>query len=177
MSDERPARPEYGEYASPEDQAAASGVQPHWEPPAVAGGAPEPERAAPRRWDVVLTVLLVAIGAYTTINSVGAYLDLPGTFQRLYDAYGYTGTFPATDLARPIGVVLAIVEPVALVLAVALSARQMRRGRVTFWIPLTIGAVATILASVLLVVVLWQDPGFVQFLGTPPAVTTPTPQG
>lgn len=176
MSDGRPSGlPEYGEYATPEEQAAASGVQPHWDPPVVAE--PEPAGAAPQRWDVVLTIVLVAIGTFITINSIAGYADLPGTLAQIYAAYGYEGAVASAELASRVGIVLSIVNPALLVIAVVISAARLRAGRVTFWVPLLIGAIATVVSIVLFGVVLAGDPAFVDFLGTRTPVPTGTPAG
>jgi hypothetical protein len=169
VTDSRP-RPEYGEYATPEEQAAAIGTVPEAvqdiTPQAVVPNVtPAPALAAgqPRRWDMIATVLLLAIGAYVTVASFGQYADMQNTLQQTYAAYGYTGTFPNPDLTRTIGVTLNIVQPVVLILAALLSARFLRAGRVAFWIPLVGGVFVTIVTGVLFAVIVGADPAFVTY--------------
>lgn len=172
MTDQRP-RPEYGEYATPEEQAEAIGTVPEAmqdiTPQAIVDvPAATPAAALPvqRRWDLVLTIVLVAVGTYVTFSSLSVYADLGGFMQEVYATYGYTGTLADPSLASAVGIALNIVQPVLLVLAVVLAARSLRAGRVTFWIPLAAGVLAFVIWFVLVVVIFVSDPGLMNYLQT-----------
>jgi Family of unknown function (DUF6264) len=159
--------PEYGEYATPEEQAAAIGTVPEAiqdiTPQAVV--APEPVVVSPRRrWDIIATVALLIFGAYATFSSIPQFANLQGTIEEVYAAYGYTGTYPDPGLASAIGITVNIVQPIALVLAMFFSARRLRAGKVSFWIPLGSGIIVTIVASALLITAFYSDPAFLAFL-------------
>jgi hypothetical protein len=179
MTDSRPV-PEYGEYASPEQQAAAMGVVPDpviAPPPTVAAVAPPV--LAPRRWDLVISLALIAIGAYATLSSIGQYADLAGLLNSVHGVYGYDGSYPDPALANGIGLGLNIIQPVALVLVIWLTMRRLRSGRIAFWIPLVVGAIVSVLLVIGFAIVLTQDPGFLAYFegiitGTTP-LPTPTP--
>lgn len=164
MTDER-SRPEYGEYASPEEQAAAIGTVPEAmqdiTPQAVV---PEADIAPIRRWDIIASVALIVIGAYATFSSIPQFANLQGTIEGIYAVYGYTGTYPNPALASAIGIAINIVQPVALVLAMIISARRLRGGHIAFWIPLVAGVIVTIVAGALLVTAFYSDPAFISFL-------------
>jgi hypothetical protein len=159
--------PEYGEYATPEEQAAAIGTVPEAmqdiTPQAVVEPAPVVVSQG-RRWDIIATVALLIFGAYATFSSIPQFANLQGTIEEVYAAYGYTGTYPNPGLANAIGVTLNIVQPIALVLAMFFGARRLRAGKVSFWIPLGAGIVVTIVASALLITAFYSDPSFLAFV-------------
>jgi hypothetical protein len=175
-------RPEYGEFASPEEQAAAAGVQPHWDPPTLPASRSEPGAAAattvaaPRRWDLTLTMVLIVLGTFATFNSFGGYADLAGTLNGLYKVYGYTGTVADPVLANRVGVAMNVVQVVALVLAVIVSARRLRAGRLAFPVPLIAALVAAVASVILVGSVLGSDPAFLEFLNSQPTMPTSTPR-
>ncbi|MDM4763384.1 DUF6264 family protein [Galbitalea sp. SE-J8] len=193
-------RPEYGEYATPEEQAAASGMTleeflERGRPRPRAAGAVEdapreatgvgarPVASAPppyatadaprrsRRWDVLLTVVLIGMGTFSTINGIATYPDLPTTLASAYELYGYTGPVEPVGLARAVGIALAIIEPVVLLIAIAISVRRLRHGKVSFFVPLIAGVVVGIVAAALFATVVFSDPGFLGYLTS---VSTPT---
>jgi drug/metabolite transporter (DMT)-like permease len=183
VTETRP-RPEYGEYATPEQQAEAMGVvyEPPKEPtaqtPAVAAPAatvtatPPALKAAadlpkqPRRWDLVLSIALVVIGTYVVLSSFATYGDLPYSLTQIYAMYGYDGSYPDIERANAVGLALNIIQPALLVIAVILSSRSLRRGRITFYIPLAGGILALIVTSILLTTLFLADPSFVEFMQT-----------
>lgn len=198
MNDERP-RPQYGEYASPEDQRAHirdPHANPHYQPPAAEtqqpsqhdGAAPHTNAARPdasgtphapshdvatpdarkrtsRTWDRSLTWVLIAMGLLNLALSVSSYLNMAPSLQAAYTQLGI-GHFGATAIAGPAGIALTVVQAVIWVATAVLARLSLRRGRVSFWIPL-VGAFVSYVAlvAVLLVVVL-NDPAFTTFVTT-----------
>jgi len=171
VTETRP-RPEYGEYATPEEQAEAMGTTlPILETPASAA-VEEPvvappsalEARPPRRWDMVVTIALVVFAIYTTISGFATYSDLAYSLTQVYAMYGYDGQYPNAAQAASVGLIINIVQPVLLILTIWLSTRSLRRGRVTFWIPLTAGIVSGVTSTVLLMTLLFADPGFMAFI-------------
>jgi hypothetical protein len=78
--------------------------------------------------------------------------------------YDYDAGYAGSSLAAPFGMVINIVQVVLLILAVYLSSRRLRSGKVTFWIPLVAGAISSTTSTILLMILLFSDPGFVQFM-------------
>jgi hypothetical protein len=156
MTDERP-RPQYGEYATPEQQAVAMGKK--YVPPAPEPIAPPPtnlpgnplhpdaEHPAdhvsagiyPRRQagyaNRFLTVLMLALGGLNLLTDVPGYLNLTSAFKAFMKAYGTTGVaVPASINGAGIPVIIANV--VLYGLTVFLSVLALRRGRVAVYIPI-----------------------------------------
>ena len=79
MTDAR-ERPEYGEYATPEEQAEAMGTPTApfveaaiVEPEALADAAAAVTRPQPRRWDLVLTIALIVVARPATWSRTGLW--------------------------------------------------------------------------------------------------------
>jgi hypothetical protein len=167
VTDERP-RPEYGEYATPEEQAAAIGTVPEAmqdiTPQAVVPEEqPRPALSPARRRDLIASVALIVIGAWITFSSLAQYANLQATIEQVYTGYGYTGTYADPALASAVGITLNIVQPVALAIAAIFTARRLRAGKVAFWIPLVAGVVVSLISLALIVVVFAADPAFMAF--------------
>jgi hypothetical protein len=175
----RPARPQYGEYATPEQQAAALGTsRSRVELPApeasTARQLPPPQLSTPgteilptrHPVDAFVTSLFLGIGVVVTINSLGSNLDLFTAINNAALQLGY-GKYTSTGLAQTIGVLLSAVQVVSLLITVFLSLRAVRRGRRAFYIPLLGAAVFVVIAIILLMVALLGDPAFVAHIQQP----------
>lgn len=185
MSDERP-RPQYGEYATPEEQRARirqpdatfdldAGKAPDAAPPA-----PSPARAAgpvarnPRAMDRVATIALLAIGLFEVLRSIPGFVDPNELLTQLLTQFGVDGGLTDAAGARAWGEAAAILLAVGWFATAGVSVWNLRAGRLSFWIPLVGGVVFTLLASVLLVVPLMSDPGLMQQLSGITPVPTPS---
>ena len=165
MSD-RP-RPEYGEYATPEEQSAASGV-PHTPPPLAppvpgtqirTAAPPEGQVAAPRSWDRVLTTAFLAYGAVTLVSR---FLTLDTTGQNLKESLatvGFVG-FSSIEQINAVALTSALIELVILALTVAISLRRLRSGKITFFIPLIAGVLATVIMAMIFMPIVVADPAY-----------------
>ncbi len=173
MTEDRP-KPAYGEYATPEQQAAAIGVPavlpPTLEAPPVAppppwGQAALPAQTGARRWDLFLTALLVAYGLWSVISGLVQYSNLTTVAQTFYTSQGI-GTFTSTRpaLAMALGLVINVSDVVIFIVVAYIAFRLLRRGRVAFYVPLIGGIVTTIIAAVCLVTFLATDPSFSTYL-------------
>ena len=160
-------RPQYGEFATPEEQAAASGVPAPLAPP-VPGTAVRvaPPLDAPRqrpRWDSILTTVLLALGAYTVITSFIDTSAIGEAFATTFRQFEF-GEFSSFDAASRMALVVAFVQLVAYVVTVALSLRSARQNRVTFAIPLIAGVVTTVVCALLLMSVVVNDPAYLTWV-------------
>lgn len=173
----RPA-PRYGEYATPEQQQERMRISP--EDGATAPGAlsdsppPAPFAASsfvagtsemrPRRGDRFVTIALLAYGLFTVITTVPQLFDYAAFAQVWLDYAGIDGEFTATDTARTWGMVGGVVFVAGWMITAWLSWRVLRRGRLSWWIPL-VGAVVTfVVVSLCLSVPLMSDPAIVDQL-------------
>ncbi len=176
MSDQRP-RPEYGEYATPEEQARAIRsplpVPPALErplPPQHPSMEPAAEQSAlarpSRRWDVILSAVLLAYGAANVVSGLGQFADVPRLIDQVFAAQG-VGEFTPTSNATTVGIVINVTNVVLYLIALVLTVLRLRRGRLAFWIPLTAGVAAGLFAGVLIVSLMVGDPAFLSQLSDP----------
>lgn len=162
MTDPRP-RPQYGEYATPDEVAALRGPA---TPPS--GPPPGPPAAKPvtggRRFDRPVTIALLFFGVFNLIQSAPVFLDFGPTLKRAAGTVQYggydLGALEFGDSARIGGYVLLGASIVLLLIAAALSYVALARGRIAFWIPLLAGALTVVCYLVVIGVVLYSTPGF-----------------
>jgi hypothetical protein len=204
MTEDR-ERPQYGEYATPEQQRRAMGLPPVDEPqtsrvpvrpptstPASAPASastpaptpaptPTPETrsgpdasplvpgvqndadpdapALPRggggvRRDRLVTVTLLACGAITVATSIRGYLDFSSSIEQLDASLG-VGKFGHAELADQTGIWLLVIEIVLYAASLLVALRLLRRGRISFYVPL-LGALAFWIVSAIALWVLFQ---------------------
>jgi hypothetical protein len=169
--DPRP-RPQFGEYATPEEQRARI-AQPDaslvYEPAPVAESAPvvapQPAgapaataRTRTRPVDRIVTFALLAYGLINVIATFPALADFSDYAQRMFDLLGVDATLTDPAAGRPWGVAAAIVLAVGWLITAALSWVSVRRGRLSWWIPLVGGIVFTFASATLVLVPLMNDP-------------------
>jgi Family of unknown function (DUF6264) len=157
MSDERP-RPEYGEYATPEQQAKAMGrehVPPVAEPtpPPTASAGERPPTVQPQPLGAVLnrvaTIVFLAYGAIMLINDIPVYLDFADSFNKVLSTAGYS--LRVTSAFNAVGTWALVANIVLYLATVALSFWQLRRGKLSFYIPI-VGFVAFVVVVGILAV-------------------------
>lgn len=158
----RPA-PRYGEYATPEEVAAIVG-------PNAAPASAKPVTVAPRpvvdtrpedrgrRVDRLVTIALLAFGAFTLVQYAGPLLDFEG-FLEAATRGSAAESIDFGDAARVGGVVLLSLLLVLVAASTAISVALLRRGRIAFWVPLTAGVLTVVGWVVVLTVVVLQTPG------------------
>lgn len=203
-------RPQYGEYATPQEQAKiiadsfpperplpppAASVSPASASPASGSHVPEthqpgqPVAGAPvvadtpragdaasrsaglppaaagrrRRWDIILTAGLLG---YATINVIAQLLarDTLATIATQFFVSQGIGDYTPTALTASLGTTLNVITLALFVITVLVTTWMLRSGRIAFWVPITGGVVATIVALVFVVILLQADPAFVQLL-------------
>lgn len=167
--DPRP-RPQFGEYATPEEQRArirqpdASLV---YEPaPVVDAPAAVPAAASPavapaarsRAIDRIVTFALLAYGLVTVISSFPALTDFSGYAETMFDLLGVDAALSDPEAGRAWGIAAAVVLAVGWIVTASLSWLNLRRGRLSWWIPLVGGVVFTFASAMLMLVPLMNDP-------------------
>ena len=191
-NDERP-RPQYGEYATPEEVAEARGPLPV-EPTdpvsrlaapiskvesgraAKAGTRPSPglrsappPRGAPvaarhpRQANNLITVLLIVVGIWNTVTSIPSYLDFGPVLSQGVALAGY-GTFSFGAVAHTAGIVLLAVSLLLLIGAVGVSLQLIRSGRRSIWVPVVAGTLYLVASLVVMTVVVANTPALVSVL-------------
>ena len=167
-------RPQYGEYATPEEQRArirqpdathaletgrpvmpaADAAPPAG--PAAFGATAGPPR--PRTVDRVATIALLAYGLFTVVTSFPAFLDYGAYAETMFAVMGVDAELTDPAAGRPWGIAAALVLAVGWIATALVSWRSLRCGRLTWWIPLVAGAVFTFAAGMLMIVPLMNDP-------------------
>jgi hypothetical protein len=180
MSDQTPdspPRPQYGEYATPEEQRArirqsdvtarldgtgAYGTDSVWRPPMVASpAAPTPAPAAQARqrpFDRIITFGLLAYGFLSVASSFAGLADYASYVDTVFRVMGVTAELSDPEAGKPWGIAAALVLAAGWVITALVSWASLRRGRLTWWIPVVGGIVFNAIASTLVLIPLMSDP-------------------
>lgn len=167
-------RPQYGEYATPEEQRARiqqpdttwmleTGQDPEAAPaarvvtaPATAGPGAPVRRG--RLVDRVVTIALLLYGLVNVVTSIPAMIDYESYVQTLFSILGADAQLADPGAGRAWGVAAALVLAVGWLVTAYVSWRSLKRGRVTWWIPLVAGILFTFVSGILLMVPIVSDP-------------------
>ena len=153
MTDERP-RPEYGEYATPEQQAAAMGHR--YVPPEPVSAPPAPPAPAPYVGrpsgyaNRFFTIFLLGLGALSLFENVPTFLNLATALKTAATTAGMASTTVPSSV-NGAGIPILVANVVIYLAAVLLSILALRRGRTSFYIPVVGFAVFILVASILIV--------------------------
>ncbi|MFF1538464.1 DUF6264 family protein [Microbacterium sp. NPDC058269] len=169
-------RPQYGELATPEEQRRAAGLPPLDEvvivppaatfPPAAQTEGPTGDSSTKRSHplDRFATIAMLAYGLINIVVTGLSYLDLPSVMNQTMKILGIEGEFTNFAQGKTWGMIAAIVLVVGWSITAALSIRRLRRGRITWWLPI-VGAIITMgVVSVCIAVPMMSDPAFVAHL-------------
>ena len=180
MSDPNPeerARPQYGEYATPEEQRARIKQPAHVEPivPAPAAGpgipmgpqsaltapADAPKADSSRRWhpvDRVVTFALLAYGLVNVVTAIPQLVDYAAYTETVFTLLGVDAKLTDPSAGKPWGLAAAIVMALGWLATALVTWWNLRRGRVSWWIPLVGGIVFTLITGTLMLIPLTSDP-------------------
>lgn len=169
-------RPQYGEYASPEEQRARAGLPPlnaepaASPPPAAPVTSAAPAAAAPARpIGRLVTFVLLGFGLVNVLSSIPQFVNMASTLTESMEMLGLDGEFTNFAAARTWGIVAVVVLLAGYAATAWLSFRQLKRNRAAWWIPLVGFVVTMSLVSACISVVMFSDPAFTAGLLTPPA--------
>ncbi|WP_309127902.1 DUF6264 family protein [Microbacterium sp.] len=167
-------RPQYGEYATPEQQRAAAGLPPAPPPaPAVQPAPADAVRQLPARpahpLDRVITAALLGFGLVNVLTSVAGFMDLATTMNTTLQVLGLEGEFTNFQSAKVWGAVAAVAMIVGYAATLWFAFRRLRAGRRAWWVPLVGFVITMALVSACVAVPMFGDPAFTQGLLTPPA--------
>ncbi|MDQ0644889.1 DUF6264 family protein [Microbacterium murale] len=164
-------RPQYGEYATPDEQRRLAGLPPLDASPAAA---PVTEQPAPeatarsitkaRPWDRIVTIALLAYGIVNVVMTGMSYLDLPTVMNQSMDILGIDGEFTNFAQGKLWGTIAAVLLVVGWVITAWLSLRRLRTGKLTWWVPLVGAAVTMLIVSICIMVPMMGDPAFMAYV-------------
>ncbi len=169
MSDQDRPKPQYGEYASDQEQARAlerSGVAHERAEVQAARVSHEPLPPAvsvqsPRRsLDRIVTVFLLAFGAVSVIGGASNFVNLSETLSETMQRFG-AGEYQATAQTAGIGIALLVSQILFWLAAAVISYRRIVRHKLTWWVPVLAGVLSFVVLTVLLGSLLMSDPAFI----------------
>jgi len=169
-------RPQYGELATPEEQRRAAGlppidlaVQPTADAVADVGPvAPVAPADPPRRnpIDRFVAIGLLAYGLVNVVSTSMSYLNLPDVLTEVMKIMGIDGEFTNYAQGRLWGTIAAIVLFVGWALTTVFTVRRLRRGKLSWWVPLVGAAATMIAASICIAIAMMGDPAFIAYVDT-----------
>ncbi|MFJ4044702.1 DUF6264 family protein [Microbacterium sp. NPDC089987] len=176
-------RPQYGEYASPEEQRARAGLPPlSAEPAASASSPPLAGPAAPSRparpalggapaqpVGRLVTLVLLGLGLVNVLSSIPQFVNMAPTLSESMKMLGLEGEFTNYAAARTWGVIAVVILLAGYAVTAWLSFRQLKRSRSAWWIPLVGFVITMSLVSACISVVMFSDPAFVAGMLSAPA--------
>jgi hypothetical protein len=168
-------RPQFGEYATPEEQRARIQEPAPWQQEPVAPvmtdapapgipASPAPAERRPRPVDRIVTFALLAYGLVNVVSSVPAFLDYGAYAETLLSMLGVDVQITDPAAGRAWGIAAVIVLAVGWCATAVVSWWSVRRGRLTWWIPLVGGILFTFVSGTLMAVPLMNDPAVWQAL-------------
>ncbi|OZD53400.1 hypothetical protein CH252_11555 [Rhodococcus sp. 06-1477-1B] len=175
-ADESRPRPQYGEYATPEEQRARI-RRPEVTEALEAGVAPQPEPVAEKappatptpmpvpttrggRVDRIVTFGLLIYGLFTVVTTIIQLLNFPEYANNFARVFRVDATFTNLTAGYVWGAAAAAVTGIGWLFTAMLTWRSMKRGRISFWIPLVGAVITSIVAAVLSLVGMSSDPQF-----------------
>ena len=166
-----PARPQFGEYATPEEQRARIREPAPWQlaqtpaapvvtdaPGPAVPSAPAPAERRTRPVDRIVTFALLAYGLVNVVSSVPAFLDYGAYAETMLAVMGVDAQISDPAAGRGWAIASVLVLTIGWCATVAVSWWSVRRGRLTWWIPLSAGILFTFVSGVLMAVPLMSDP-------------------
>jgi multisubunit Na+/H+ antiporter MnhB subunit len=164
---ERP-EPQYGEYAPPGWS---------WTPPEDAVVVPDPRgsetdprpatapsaKTVAHPVDRLITIVLLALGVFFAVPTLLDPSSFATTLSELYTSQGI-GTYASPDLARTLGLVVALAQALIVAFAVWISIRRLRAGKRAVLVPI-LGIVATVVLSLTVAAIaILGDPTFADYV-------------
>ena len=125
--------------------------------PAAGAAEASAEGVAPARRDRLITYLLLAFGLLAVLNSVSGISALPVSVKQAFEQMNVTAT-PPTDLLITLGWITAGIHAVMWVVALLWSLSAIRRGKLSWWIPVLCGLIFVVIATVVIFAGFATDP-------------------
>jgi len=167
-------RPQYGEYATPDEQRRLAGLPPLDAAPEAPAAAPvieqtvqaKPARSITRArpWDRIITIALLAYGLVNVVMTGLSYLDLPTVMNESMRILGVEGEFTNFAQGKLWGTTAAVLLVLGWVITAWLSLRRLRTGKLTWWVPLVGAAATMVVVSICIMIPMMGDPAFMAYV-------------
>ena len=132
---------------------------------------PQPLEAQTRKRspaDRIITLILLGIGALGALNIAAGLYELPANLRMIGEMLG-ASELEVPDAVATAGVIGAISVLTLYALTLIYSIQRLRGGKLTFWVPLTAGVVATLINAGFLYFAVTQMPELFALLSDPAA--------
>ncbi|MGW9021136.1 DUF6264 family protein [Leucobacter chromiiresistens] len=138
------------------------------EPSAAQNGYGAPQRK-PRTADRVITIILLVLGMFGSLNFAGSMMSLPASFSLMGSAFEIDG-FTVPAWVGTVGTVTAIAIFAVFAVSLIFSIQRMRARKLAFWVPLTAGAIVVVGTIIVTTVVLLNVPELMSAASDPTAM-------
>ncbi len=157
-----PPVPRYGEYAPvPPVQPSAAPLTPYGAPSYYA---PRNDQRPPRTADTVISIVLLGIGFFSVLIAILNAFTINYQMDAIYEQYGVDGSYePGAGAAIAMAVII-LSHIVLYVLAVVFTIVLIRKRRISFWLPLSAGALASVIFIGTFVALIFADPTLLDVL-------------
>ncbi|GAA2185498.1 hypothetical protein GCM10009786_02160 [Leucobacter alluvii] len=152
-------------YRAPAPQSAGDPA-PQQQAPMYSGGAPQQK---PRTADRVITIILLVLGMFGSLNFAASMMGLPASFSLMASAFELED-FTVPSWIGTVGTVTAIAIFAIFAVSLIFSIQRMRARKLAFWVPLTAGAIVVIGTIIVSTVVLVNVPELMTAASDPNAM-------
>lgn len=143
--------------------------EPQRQPAPAQGALPpgqKPQRSGGKIADLVITILLLAIGAYGALVFAGSFFQLVPELTRIAAVLGLNDFTPAPWVGT-VATVGAIVILALYAVTLIYSIQRMRAVKLTFWVPLSAGVLAILIFFIVTIVVVTSSPELMERFADP----------
>lgn len=126
-----------------------------------------PGTPTPRLGDRVVTIVLLAFGAFGALNVAASFFGLESQIRLTASMIGLDDATVA-GWVGPLGIVSGLLVLLLFALTLIFSIQRMRQHKLTFWVPLAAGAIAFVLMIVIPMIALSGAPEIMEQLQNDP---------
>ena len=156
-----PPVPRYGEYAPVQPAQPAAPLQPYGAPSYYA---PPSGQRPPRTADMVVSIVLLVIGFFSVLIAVLNAFTIGMQMQTIYEDYGIEGEYQPGAGGAIATAVIILSHLVLYVIAVIFTIVLIRKRRISWWLPLSAGVLASVIFIGTFVALILADPALVDVL-------------
>lgn len=156
-----PPVPRYGEYAPVQPVQPPAPQQPYGAPSYYAP--PSGERP-PRTADMVVSIVLLVIGFFSVLIAVLNAFTITYQMEQIYSQYGVDGEYQPGAGAAIATAVIILSHIVLYTLAVIFTIVLIRKRRISWWLPLSAGVLASVIFIGTFVALIVADPALLDVL-------------
>ncbi|MEJ6489061.1 DUF6264 family protein [Leucobacter sp. USCH14] len=123
----------------------------------------------PRTADRVITIILLVLGMFGSLNFAASMMSLPASFSLMGSAFELEN-FSVPSWVGTVGTVTAIAIFAIFAVSLIFSIQRMRARKLAFWVPLTAGAIVVIGTIIVTTAVLFNVPELMSAASDPTAM-------